>query len=138
MSEEFVLVDGADSGDDSAELRQAVAAIDRAVAAENASRRVQSKAKAAPKAACTARGRASGPPRTVAGPLPPVESSTGRRYYLLLHCSPPVVACGYPRALEILGGTWTGRGRIPEGFGSLESAVNAAAGQGHDEVRIRL
>ena len=128
MSDGFELVEG--------ELDAAVREIDVAVARADAAQ-AKAKAKAAPKAAAPrSTGRASGPPRAVAGPHPVTPSSTGRSYYLLLSTTPPTVASGYTVALRELGGSWTGRGRIPEGFGTLEAALNAAAAAGHAEARI--
>ena len=133
MSDGFTLVGGG-SDEYAAEIARAVEEIDAAVA--SLAVRARGKAKAAPKSAPVARGRASGPPREVLGPLPPTASSTGRRYYLVPTTTPPTVACGYNRALKLLGGSWVGHGRIPEGFAQLESAVNAAAEAGHTEVRV--
>ena len=142
MSDGFELVN-------ESELETAVREIDAAVALADAAQAgagsgvspsqpvAKAKAKAAPKAAAPrSTGRASGPPRTVAGPHPVAPSSTGRSYYLLLSSTPPTVASGYAVALRELGGSWTGRGRIPEGFASIEAALNAAAAAGHNEARI--
>ena len=65
------------------------------------------KARAAPPAA----GRSSRPvpeAGSVAGPVPPPTSSTGRRYYAfeLRHRGPAVVA-GYPLASALLDGDWS-------------------------------
>ena len=85
------------------------------------------KARAAPPAA----GRSSRPAPaagSVIGPLPPVTSSTGRRYYAfeLRHGGPAVVA-GYPLASALLDGNWGSRGWAPRGFATAEDAVNFLA-----------
>ena len=74
--------------------------------------------------------------RVVRGPHPPAPSSTGRAYYLFLR--PPRVVAGSAKALELLGGSWTGhdQGRSPEGFSTVESALNAAAERGLKEVVV--
>ena len=71
------------------------------------------------------------PPREVTGALPPRTSRTGRRYYAFRACHPsgPCVVCGSGRALALLGGQWFSHGGAPEGFGSLESAINACAAE---------
>lgn len=78
-------------------------------------------------------------PRTVTGPLPVERSVTGRAYYLFLerHGVGPVVVCGADLAVELLGGSWRARGQAPEGFATIEDALNAAAATGLSEVRVR-
>ena len=62
---------------------------------------------------------------SVAGPLPPVPSSTGRVYYAFerRHGGPSVVA-GYELAVLLLGGSLGSRGLAPHGFRTVEDAVN--------------
>ena len=56
--------------------------------------------------------------------FPPSASSSGKKYYAFesRHGGPAVVA-GQAQALEQLGGTWFGKGKAPQGFSDLESAV---------------
>ena len=144
-SEGFELVEGGEGASD--DLAQELAAIDAACREDAARQRLVAdsravnaslaspKAKAAPKAAVRCAPAPRGAPRTVTGIHLVGASATGRRYYLLLGTS-PAVASHWSRALQELGGTWTGRGRIPEGFGDLLSALNAAAAAGHNEIRV--
>ena len=67
-------------------------------------------------------------PLSAATPVifPPRASSSGKRYYILLgrHTrGEPVIACGQNVALRLLGGSWVGRGRAPNGYASWEEAV---------------
>ena len=66
--------------------------------------------------------------RTVFGPFPPLASSKGKAWYVLRrhHTRGIAVVAGWPKALQVLGGSWTGQGRAPEGFDDINSALNAA------------
>ena len=61
--------------------------------------------------------------------VPPEPSSTGKRYYVLAshHGHGPVVCAGAGVTLQYIGGTWTSRGRAPQGFLDLEAAINRSA-----------
>jgi len=65
-------------------------------------------------------------PRVVAGPLPVKPSSTGRAYYCLLehHEFGPCVAAGQTTAVRLLKGSWVANPPAPEGFATLDSALN--------------
>ena len=84
------------------------------------------KAKAAP-----AR-RVQPPPRAVTGPHPWRTSTTGRAYYLVLQPEVVVVA-GWGLAWEVNAGAVP----APEGFATIEAALNAADARGHKNVRVR-
>ena len=89
--------------------------------------------------------RAASAPARRGPPLPPVSSTTGRRYYVFFprEGSPWVdglIVCGQDAAREELGGNWFGHslGQNPTGFAGLEEAVNAfAVRSGRDEVALR-
>lgn len=84
-----------------------------------------------------ARGYSILPLPVVNGPLPPVASSTGRRYYVVEGLEGgTVVAAGYARAIALNGGAWVGRGRIPTGYGDLETALNAVAAKGETDCKV--
>ena len=62
------------------------------------------------------------------GPLPPVASSRQRRYYVMRETHPGgvQVCVGQTIAAGILGGNWLSHGTAPQGFFSLEAAMNFA------------
>ena len=62
------------------------------------------------------------------GPLPPVASSRQRRYYVMRETHPGgvQVCVGQTIAAGILGGNWLSHGTAPQGFYSLEAAMNFA------------
>ena len=59
---------------------------------------------------------------------PVASKSSGKRYYVFRpsHGFGPVVACGWPAAVRLLGGDWLSRGRAPQGFLDLQEAYMAA------------
>ena len=83
----------------------------------------------APARELRARGHASAAPAEAGGEggFPPRASSTGRRFYAFTAAEVPWVAAGQEVALRALGGSWTGGGRAPRGFGSLEEAIQVIA-----------
>ena len=56
---------------------------------------------------------------------PPTPSSTGKKFYALCkhHKQGPAVAVGVQKVDELLGDKWVLWGRCPEGFPTLEEAV---------------
>ena len=82
------------------------------------------------------------PPRVVAGPLPQPLNRQGRAYYALRSCHPegPAVSVGHTHTIQLLGGGWFNHGAGTEGFGDLNSAINAVlhelAADALPEVRV--
>ena len=78
----------------------------------------------------------------LASPVPPLPSSSGKKYYTFTTSNQtrgkePFIVCGHEVARAHFGGTWIGKGPAPKGFPGLEEALaHLLKSTGRTEARI--